>query len=328
MTSRPLTRIIAMAALLVALALARLCVGFSIGWPADQLYLELRLVSVFSAICVGVCLSVSGVMLQSLLRNPLASPYILGLAAGAALGVGSVQLGFAPSNWSTYVTQPVGALAGSSVALLLVYRLSLRRGMIDPMSMLLVGVMISVIASALLMLMQFMMGRDADQLLRWMMGRIAPETPPRLIVAGSMAALIGLTLSWRWSSALDAAALSDDEATSVGVNLRSLRIGMFITAGALSAVAVLLAGPIGFVGLIAPHVARLLVGPRHGPLLLGAALVGAALLLAADTAVQLIPHVPWIRQPRGLLPIGILTSAIGGPIFISLLRRRRSGWME
>jgi len=328
MTSRPLTRLIALATLLVALALARLCVGFSIGWPIDQLYLELRLVSVFSAICVGVCLSVSGVMLQSLLRNPLASPYILGLAAGAALGVGSVQLGIAPSNWSTYLTQPVGALAGSSAALLLVYRLSLRRGMIDPMSMLLVGVMISVIASALLMLEQFMMGRDADQLLRWMMGRLAPETPPSLVAAGMVAALLGLVMGWRWSRALDAAALSDDEAASVGVNLRSLRIAMFITAGALSAVAVLLAGPIGFVGLIAPHLARLMLGPRHGSLLLGAALVGAALLLAADTAVQLIPHVPWIRQPPGLLPIGILTSAIGGPIFIYLLRHRRSEWTE
>lgn len=328
MSGRPLPRIILLAALMAALAIVRLVVGYSIGWPADRLVLELRLVSVFGAISVGVCLSVSGVMLQSLLRNALASPYILGLAAGAALGVGLVQLGVVPRSAASWIGEPVGAVAGSSLALLLVYRLSLRRGLIDPMSMLLVGVMISVVASALLMLVQFMMGRDADQLLRWMMGRIAPEAPPALVIAGCVTALAGLAISLRWSRALDAAALSDDEAASVGVNLASLRIGMFLTAGVLTAVSVLLAGPIGFVGLIAPHLARMIVGSRHAALLVGAALIGAALLLAADTAVQLIPHIPSIPQPRGLLPIGILTSAIGGPVFIYLLRHRQSGWIE
>jgi iron complex transport system permease protein len=180
----------------------------------------------------------------------------------------------------------------------------------------------------LLMLVQFMMGRDADQLLRWMMGRIPPESPPALIIAGSLTALIGLAISLRWSRALDAAALSDDEATSVGVNLPALRIGMFLTAGVLTAVSVLLAGPIGFVGLIAPHLARMVVGSRHAALLISAAIIGASLLLAADAAVQLIPHLPGIRQPRGLLPIGILTSAIGGPMFIYLLRNRSSGWIQ
>lgn len=328
MTQPRTGRIMALAILAVFLALARLMVSYSLGWPSDPLILELRLVTVLSAITVGVCLSVSGVMLQSLLRNPLASPYILGLAAGAALGVGVVQLGLGPDSIVRRVSEPVAAVTGSILALLLVYRLSLRRGLIDPMSMLLVGVMISVIASALLMLVQFMMGRDADLLLRWMMGRIAPETPPMLVIGGlalSMAALGGCL---RWSRALDAASLSDDEAASVGVDLRRLRVGMFLIAGSLTAVSVLLAGPVGFVGLIAPHLARLIVGPRHAALLLGSALIGAALLLAADTAVQLIPHLPWVPQPRGLLPVGILTSAIGGPVFIYLLRRRHSGWMD
>ncbi len=328
MNRRAASRIVILAALLAALALLRLLVGRTLGWPQDELIRELRLVSVASAIAVGICLSVSGVMLQSLLRNALASPYILGLAAGAALGVGVVELDLVPDVAGAWLSAPIAAVLGSCAALLLVYRLSLRRGVIDPMSMLLVGVMISVIASALLMLVQFLLGRDADLLLRWMMGRIAPETPPALVVCGVVVALAGLAAGLLWSSALDAAALSDDEAASVGVNLRTLRLGMFAVAGVLTAVSVLLAGPIGFVGLIAPHLARLLVGPRHAALLAGAAIIGAALLLAADTAVQLIPHATWLPQPRGLLPIGILTSAIGGPVFIYLLRRRQSDWIQ
>jgi len=327
MISRSANRLALLALILVGLALLRLTVGHQLGWPAERIVRELRLASVVGAIVVGVCLSVSGVMLQSLLRNALASPYILGLAAGAALGVGTVQLLGRTSDPVPWLTQPVAAVAGSLLALLLVYRLSRRDGMIEPMTMLLVGVMISVIASALLMLVQFMMGPSADQLLRWMMGRIAPETPWSLLATGLIVGLGGLALGMRWAPALDAATLSDDEAISVGVHLGSLRLWIFVIAGTLTAMSVLLAGPIGFIGLIAPHAARLLVGPKHAGLLLGAALIGAALLLAADSAVQIIPHLPWIPQPRGLLPIGILTSAIGGPMFIYLLRRRHREWM-
>ncbi len=325
MRSRSGGRIAALAVLLVACMLLRFLVGYRIGWPMDATVRALRLASIAAAIGVGANLAISGVMLQSLLRNALASPYILGLAAGAALGVGAVQLLGPRLDAVAWLTQPVAAAAGSLLALLLVYRLSLRRGFIDPMTMLLVGVMISVIASALLMLIQFLMGPNADQLLRWMMGRIAPETPWSILAVCGLAAAAGLALGLRWSAALDAAALSDDEAASVGVNLPALRLSMFAIAGVLTAVAVLVAGPIGFVGLIAPHAARLVIGPAHSGLLVGAAVLGASLLLAADSAVQILPHIPWSPLQRGLLPVGILTSAIGGPVFICLLRRH-GGW--
>lgn len=325
MRSRSGGRIAALAVLLVACMLLRFLVGYRLGWPMDATVRALRLASIAAAIGVGANLAISGVMLQSLLRNALASPYILGLAAGAALGVGAVQLLGPRLDAVAWLTQPVAAAAGSLLALLLVYRLSLRRGFIDPMTMLLVGVMISVIASALLMLIQFLMGPNADQLLRWMMGRIAPETPWSILAVCGLAATAGLALGLRWSAALDAAALSDDEAVSVGVNLPALRLSMFAIAGVLTAVAVLVAGPIGFVGLIAPHAARLVIGPAHAGLLVGAAVLGASLLLAADSAVQILPHIPWSPLQRGLLPVGILTSAIGGPVFICLLRRH-GGW--
>lgn len=326
MRSRQVPRLLLLGVGLAALAVIRLITGYEMGWPGEPLVRELRLASALGAIAVGTCLSVSGVMLQSLLRNPLASPYILGLASGAALGVGAAQLlgrGADPVPW---LSQPAAAVAGSLIVLLLVYRLSRQRGAIEPMTMLLVGVMLSVIASALLMLLTFLMGPSAEQLLRWMMGRIAPETPLSLLSAALLIAAAGLGLGLKWAPALDAAALSDDEALSVGVRLDSLRLGMFIVAGTLTAVSVVLAGPIGFVGLIAPHAARVLLGPGHAALLIGAALIGGGLLLAADSLVQIIQHLPWIPQPRGLLPIGILTSAIGGPVFIYLLRRRGSEW--
>lgn len=318
-------RIAALGALLVLCILLRFLVGYRLGWPQDATVRALRLASIAASIGVGANLAISGVMLQSLLRNALASPYILGLAAGAALGVGTVQLLGARFDAISWLTQPVAAAAGSLLALLLVYRLSLRRGFIDPMTMLLVGVMISVIASALLMLIQFLMGPGADQLLRWMMGRIAPETPWSMVATCGLAAAAGLALGLKWSSALDSATLSDDEAISVGVNLPALRVRMFVIAGVLTALSVLVAGPIGFVGLIAPHAARLMIGPAHAGLLIGAAVLGASLLLAADSAVQILPHIPFSPLQRGLLPVGILTSAIGGPVFICILRRR-GGW--
>ncbi len=326
MTGKRTTRLLLLGLGLAALVLARLLAGYEMGWPAEPLVRELRLASALGAVAVGLCLSVSGVMLQSLLRNPLASPYILGLASGAALGVGSAQLLGRAADPIPWLTQPAAAVAGSLLVLILVYRLSRRRGVIEPMTMLLVGVMLSVIASALLMLLTFLMGPNADQLLRWMMGRLAPETPPGLLAAALLIGAAGLGLGLKWAPALDAAALGDDEAVSVGVRLDALRTGMFIVAGTLTAVSVVLAGPIGFVGLIAPHVARVLLGPGHATLLIGAALIGGGLLLAADSLVQIIPHLPWIPQPRGLLPVGILTSAIGGPMFIYLLRRRESEW--
>jgi iron complex transport system permease protein len=148
-----------------------------------------------------------------------------------------------------------------------------------------------------------------------MMGRV-PEAPPqRLLLVVSALAVTGAGLGIALGRSLDAACLSDDEARSVGVPLGWLRVTLFLAAGILTAATVSLTGPIAFVGLVAPHAARLLVGPRHATLALGSALAGAALLLAADSARQLL------EIGGGRLPVGVLTAVIGGPVFLLLLRR-------
>lgn len=308
---------------------ARLFTGTAIGFSFEPeiraQILALRLTSAVTAVIIGVNLSASGLYLQTLLRNPLASPFILGLAAGAGVGVVVSQLvwrsllGGAPPWW----VLDVGALVGSLTTLVTVYGLSRSRSALDPVALLLVGVMISALCGSLILLLQFMSPDGYSiELLRWMMGSIHQSDvwhwPAWLpLAAAGVIGLVGLTVGLFNARGLDAATLSDDEARSVGVPLHRLRIVLFLLSGLMAAVAVTLAGPIGFVGLVAPHIARLIVGPRHASLLIASVLLGAILLLSADVLVQLL------RSRHGLMPIGIVTSGIGAPLFIWLLRRDR-----
>lgn len=308
----------------LTLILLRLLVGHTLGWPADGIILKLRLTSMAAALIVGASLAQSGAFLQTLLRNPLASPYILGLATGAGVGVACVQLLELKSRTLGPSLESAAALIGAGIVVALVYRLGRRRGQVEPTTLLLVGVMISVIAGALLMAMQFALGKDADQLMRWMMGRIAPDTSLTAIVIAAVILILGFAFGWHRAPALDVALLEEDDARAIGLNVPALRWQLFVLASALAAVAVVLAGPIGFVGLVAPHLARLIVGSAHRTWLPASAMIGAALLLVADATVQLIPHIDFLPQQRGLWPVGILTSLIGGPVFIYLLRSSSS----
>jgi iron complex transport system permease protein len=198
----------------------------------------------------------------------------------------------------------------------IVWRIGVRRGAVDPLALVLAGVIVGSIFSAGSAALQSLVpaGLRGDFVL-WMMGRV-PEAPPqRLLLVVSALAVTGAGLGIALGRSLDAACLSDDEARSVGVPLGWLRVTLFLAAGILTAATVSLTGPIAFVGLVAPHAARLLVGPRHATLALGSALAGAALLLAADSARQLL------EIGGGRLPVGVLTAVIGGPVFLLLLRR-------
>ena len=271
---------------------------------------------------VGSSLATSGVLLQALLRNPLASPFILGISAGAGLGVmiamyaghiGAVP-GFAGSgSWHL-----LPALAGALAVLGAVYGLSQRRGWLDPVTLVLVGVIVSAICGALIMFFQHLVPTGLHgELTRWMMGRI-PESTPRgvLILTGGLS-IAGIAVGMAMGRAMDAATLADDEARTVGLALGSLRVWLFLLAGALTAASVALCGPIAFVGLIAPHAARLVLGPHHTPLVLGAALAGVLLVVGADVGRQAI------QLGAGRMPIGVFTALIGGPAFIWLLRTGR-----
>lgn len=310
---------------LVALVGAGVALRFAaspdgLAWPRDTLEWELRALRIACALTVGAALAASGVMLQALLRNPLAEPAVLGLTTGAGLGVVvSIYIAYtATGSIVLYAPPALPALAGALGALAVVGALGQRRGLIDPVSLILVGVVLSLICGAGIVFVQYLLpDRGVAMATRWVMGALSDETPwPRVAVVGA-ATVLAVGAGSYFGRAMDAASLSDDEARSVGVPLGALRAALFLISGALTAGAVLIAGPIGFVGLVAPHAVRRLAGPRHRSLMISSALLGAALIVLADAGVRLVD------LGAGRMPIGVLTAILGGPAFLWLLRRER-----
>jgi ABC-type Fe3+-siderophore transport system permease subunit len=337
---RPSTaaRCAALAALLAGAIALRLAIGrdpvagaLELAWP-DPVLRSLRLGAVWSAVVAGASLGLSGLLLQVLLRNPLASPFVLGLSSGAGLGatVAAWAAGAAgvagAGGWITALAttgagQVLPATIGALLTLGIVLTLGTRRGMIDPVSMVLAGTVVAAICGAITLLVQYAMppSSRADAAI-WFMGRV-PELPDRWVLAVAIAVLVVVSV-WAGLAArtFDAASASDDEARSLGVRLSTLRLGMYVAAGATAATSVALCGPIAFVGFVAPHIARLLLGARHAPLVLGSAVAGALVLVAADVARQALD------LGMGRMPVGVLTALVGGPAFLLVLRSSRVGW--
>jgi iron complex transport system permease protein len=295
--------------------------GESIGFPESGVIWELRGVRLAAGLGVGAALAVAGVCLQSLLRNPLAAPDLMGLAAGAGFVVTlSAFLATRTDPGAVlWASHGPAALVGSIGALLLVLWLGQRDWLIDPVAMVLVGVVVSVVLGAATVFVQQLMPDRGEGVRRWAMGLLSDELT--WVDAGVLGAIVlaGLASALALAPSMDAASLSDDEARSVGVRIARLRFALFLIAGVLTAASVVVAGPIGFVGLVCPHAARLCAGPAHRGLLLAAALAGGALVVAADALVKSF------TLGGGRMPIGVLTAALGGPAFIWLLRRMRRG---
>jgi len=315
---------LAAAALLAAGAMRLLIGGEGPGLPESGVVWELRAMRLGSGCVVGAALGLAGVLLQCLLRNPLASPDILGLASGSGLAVMLwAYLGYLAGHGTAIGPAASGtaAVIGAGAALAIVLMLARRRGRLDPVSLILVGFVVGIIGSAGIMFLQHLMPDRGLLTSRWLVGTISDEasTTTLLVVAGASLALGGL--AWRLGPEMDAASLGDDEARSVGVRLGRLRLVLFASAGVLTAGSVVLAGPIGFVGLVAPHLVRLGAGPGHRTLVLGAALAGAAMVVFADALAKAVDF------GAGRMPVGVLTAILGGPVFIWMLaRRQREGW--
>lgn len=318
-TGRTVVILVGLGAVCVALGVARLCVGATgLGFPESDAILTLRADRVWSAVLVGGSLGVAGVLLQSLLRNPLAAPDLMGLSAGAGFAITVAGL---LAGGALGIGASAGpALVGAVGVLLLVWGLSSRRGVIDPVTMILIGVIVSVILGSATLLVASQMADRGFATARWMMGSLRDDLDRADLVVGSGIALVVLGWSVVSAGSYDASALGDDEARSVGVRLGRVRVGQLVGAGVLTTVSIVLAGPIGFVGLVSPHLVRLVLGARHNGLLIGSAMVGASLVLGADVVAR------FVRTDAGLIPVGVLTSLVGGPIFlVLLLKERRTG---
>lgn len=307
--------LLAVAMCALRLLITRIDGSISLQWPEAGV-VGFRATSIGVGVIVGCSLAVAGVLLQALLRNPLAEPFILGISSGAGLGVMiAMYIAYRMHGPGAGGDQRlIPAIIGALLTLAAVYALGQRRGWLDPVSLVLVGVIISAICGAGIMFFQHLVDTGLrGQFTTWLMGNI-PESVDAWVlrIAGGIA-IVGLIVGGWMGRAMDAATLGDDEARSVGLSVGPLRLSMFALAGVLAAASVALAGPIGFVGLIAPHAARLVVGPRHGMLVFAAACCGIALVVGSDAARQALD------VGAGRMPIGIFTALIGGPAFIWLL---------
>ncbi len=271
--------------------------------------LDLRLPRALSAWAVGGLLATAGALMQVLLRNPLADPYVLGVSGGAAsaaligmlLGLVGLALNMA-------------AFAGALLAVALVFGLARGRGPWDPARLLLTGV---VLAAGWGALISFLLATSPTSalpgMLFWLMGDLSNAANP---VPALVALVVGLAGSLALSRSLNLLALGDIQAAALGVEVNSVRSALYVGASLLTAFAVTLGGSIGFVGLVVPHMLRLAGYSDYRILLPAAALLGGVLLLGADTLARLV------LAPRQL-PVGVITAALGVPLFLYLLQRER-----
>lgn len=324
MTDRPLTPPFCLALCVcaaVVAAAARLSLGpDGLSFPALDL-LELRGLRVLSGIAVGASLGIAGTLMQSLLRNPLASPDLMGVASGSGLFVMLAALVAGPLGVSFGLIAAPAALLGSLSTLTLIYMLARSRGIggsggASVVGLTLIGVAIGFMFGSAGLLVQHLLADRGLAAQRWLLGSLRDDLPLAAVLTCLVVVVLGLLAAMRRARAMDVAALGDDAARTMGISLPVHRAALFFLAGTLAAVSVYLAGPIGFVGLIAPHLVRLLTGPAHRTLLPASALLGAAIVLIADCLVRALD------LPSGRLPLGVLTSLIGGPVLIAMLRKR------
>jgi iron complex transport system permease protein len=277
--------------------------------------LDLRLSRALTAFVTGAALALAGVMMQALLRNPLADPYVLGISAGASVGALAALL-FMCAAWMVDLAAFAGAV-GISVLLYILARRDLRTGAAaegGASMLLLTGV---ILHSACMAVVTLMLSVAPESRLRsmvfWMMGDLG-GAPLRLMPWLVLAA--ALLFALRGARALNVMALHAEAATTLGIRVGALRKGLFFCSALLTASAVTSAGSIGFVGLIVPHAMRFLLGPDHRLLIPAAALAGGAFLVLADTLARTIV------APQQL-PVGVVTAMIGAPVFLYQLHRLR-----
>jgi iron complex transport system permease protein len=293
--------------------------------PDAAILFSLRLPRALLAALVGCALAAAGTALQALLRNPLAEPFVLGVSGGAALGGSLVLVAAAalsrlagPAGELLGSAPPVaaGAVAGAALSTVLVFGLGRIGGRLVPEAALLVGIVFNAFVAGVITLVKMLVPPEqASRLLYWLVGAVGYESPGTLaagavLVALSVSALVAL------SARLNLLTLGDEEAASLGLDVRRVRAWVFFAASAATGAAVALAGMVGFVGLIVPHLVRRAVGPDHRLLVPASALFGAAFLVLADALARLA-FLPLGTEP----PVGAVTAFLGGPFFLWLLRR-------
>ncbi|MBM3897825.1 MAG: iron chelate uptake ABC transporter family permease subunit [Thaumarchaeota archaeon] len=289
--------------------------------PAETvILLQVRLPRILAGILVGIALSAGGVVFQAIFRNPMADPYVLGVSSGAALGgVVAIAFGFGAILFGAFVV-PAMAFSGAALASIAVYRLARTRGATPAMALLLSGVAISVVLSSLVTLTLFLANpyNQLQAIVFWLIGSLASMSWAEVIVTAPLILIPAILLNF-FARDLNIMLLGEEEAVHLGVSPESLKkvVLLLTSLGVASAVAI--SGIIGFVGLIVPHIMRLVVGPDHRILLPASMLTGAIYLVTFD-AVSRVIYLP------SELPVGVVTALVGGPFFLYLLQRKKGSY--
>jgi len=289
--------------------------GVEIDESLYHIVINIRLKRIALAFLVGMSLSVSGCVFQALLRNPLADPHILGASAGGALGAVCASVTGISVFVNAYIGIPIFSFIGSLAAISLVYMLSKRKGFLSMYSLILIGVILNSFFISIVIFIETLV--SADQLASiffWLLGNLS-QYDERLLLVLCVTFLISFSVLFSQARNINLLSLSEEKAAQLGVSVEKTKKVCFVCASIITGMAVALSGLIGFVGLVVPHMMRLLFGPDHRLLLPTSALSGGIFLVLADT----IARTAVIPQE---LPVGVVTSFIGAPFFILLLKRK------
>jgi iron complex transport system permease protein len=283
--------------------------------PDGIVFFKIRLPRVIFAVITGASLAIAGVIFQAVLRNPLATPYTLGVSAGGALGaVIMIKLGIAFTFWG-FTTIQTTAFVGSLLTILLVYYLSRREGKISIYSMILAGVTISYFFSAIILMLHFIADfTETRQMIRWMMGGL-DIFDYQIFIRVIPILLFSYIIIFLQAKKLNIISTSEEIALSKGVSVANVQKIVFLFASLITGLVVALSGPIGFVGLIVPHLLRLFLGVDHRYLIPASLFFGGAFLALCDAIARTI------IAPVDV-PVGIITAILGGPFFLWLLVKR------
>jgi len=298
------------------------CVGKPFVWWSKlgnpelaQTLLLFRIPRVLFAFVVGAALSVAGASFQALFRNPLATPYTLGISSGAGFGAAlAIHLGLvSPVSWLP--TTSIFAFLGAIATVALVYGFTRIRGGMHVTTLLLAGVAVNFFFSALVLLLQYLSDyTQTHRMLFWLMGNLDVYGYREILIA-LIPALVGIAFVWLIALELDMLVCGEELAQARGVSTKAVKLAIFLFTSLLVGAVVAISGPIGFVGLIVPHTARLITGSRHSILVPASVLLGATFLASADTLARTIIY-------PAQIPVGVITALLGGPFFLWLLLRK------
>jgi iron complex transport system permease protein len=307
------TQFLILLAILVVVALLSMGVGPS--WVSPLRIYKVRLPRVMLGIFAGSSLALIGASLQGILQNPLADPYILGVSSGAAFGAALAMVLRIGSSLFT----PIFGFMGAILAIIAVYNLARSQGRMPKDTLLLSGVLVGFFFSALVMLLMVMNQGELHQITYLLMGNLGfifgARDIPLFVVFVVIVAVCGVIIYSR-SREMNLLSLGEEGAKQLGVETEKLKMMVFVTSSLVVGSVVAFCGSIGFIGLVVPHITRLIVGPDHRRLIVGSLFLGATLLLIADAIARTVAPVE--------LPVGVITSLFGVPFFGYLLKRRKS----